>query len=54
MAKNETEIQMNVPNLVFFPKNNYHNMKAYQGDLDLSKLTKFIQDQLGPFAQSDL
>jgi hypothetical protein len=54
MAKNETSIHMNVPNLVFFPQDNYHNMKAYQGDLSLAKITQFIQNQILNFAQKEL
>ena len=29
MARNESDINMSVPNIVYFPQENYHNMKAY-------------------------
>jgi hypothetical protein len=43
MAQNESHLNMTVPNIVFFPERNYHDMKAYQGDLSLEKILEFME-----------
>lgn len=54
MARNETHINISVPNIVFFPQENYQNMKAYQGDLSVPKIKEFIEKQIEMVTQKDL